>query len=52
MRAAGLSIAPAPWGVPTSLSTLHNAMIAPLAGYKFKLAAWYQGEANTGAAQE
>jgi peptidoglycan/xylan/chitin deacetylase (PgdA/CDA1 family) len=27
-------------------------MIAPLQGYKFKLAAWYQGEANAGAAQE
>jgi hypothetical protein len=52
MRATGLSIAPAPWDVPTSLSTLYNGMIAPLAGYKFKLAAWYQGEANTDAAKE
>lgn len=52
MRAKGLSIAPAPWDIPTSLSTLHNAMIAPLAGYKFKLAAWYQGESNTDAAKE
>ncbi|MEO7494374.1 MAG: sialate O-acetylesterase [Massilia sp.] len=52
MRARGLSIPPAPWQVPTSLSTLHNAMIAPLAGYKFKLAAWYQGEANVDAAKE
>jgi hypothetical protein len=47
MRAKGLAIPAAPWDVPISLSTLHNAMIAPLAGYKFKLAAWYQGEANT-----
>ncbi|CAN7332119.1 glycoside hydrolase family 2 [Pseudoduganella sp. LjRoot289] len=52
MRSKGLSIPPAPWDVPTSFSTLHNAMIAPLAGYKFKLAAWYQGESNTGAAEE
>jgi hypothetical protein len=52
MRATGLSIPPAPWDLPTSLSTLNNAMIAPLAGYKFKLVAWYQGESNTDAAQE
>ncbi|USX26527.1 beta galactosidase jelly roll domain-containing protein [Oxalobacteraceae bacterium OTU3CINTB1] len=51
-RLKGLSIPPAPWDIPTSLSTLHNAMIAPLAGYKFKLAAWYQGESNTGEAKE
>ncbi|MFS2134506.1 sialate O-acetylesterase [Duganella sp. Dugasp56] len=48
----GLSVPPAPWDVPTSLTTLYNGMIAPLVGYKFKLAAWYQGESNTGAAQE
>ena len=52
MRSTGLSIPPAPWDIPTSLSTLHNAMIAPLAGYKFKLAAWYQGESNAGQAKE
>jgi hypothetical protein len=52
LRARDLSIAPAPWDFPTSLSTLHNAMIAPLTGYKFKLAAWYQGESNTDAATE
>ncbi len=52
MRSKGLSIPPAPWDIPTSLSTLHNAMIAPLAGYKFKLAAWYQGESNTGEPKE
>eukprot|EP01034_Spumella_vulgaris_P028924 gene28924-35877_t len=52
MRSKGLSIPPSPWDIPTSLSTLHNAMIAPLAGYKFKLAAWYQGESNTGEPKE
>jgi len=51
-RLKGLSIAPSPWDVPTSLSTLYNAMIAPLAGYKFKLAAWYQGESNAGEPKE
>lgn len=48
----GLAVPPAPWDVPTSYTTLYNGMIAPLVGYKFKLAAWYQGESNTGAAQE
>lgn len=43
---------PTPWEAPTSLTTLYNGMIAPLHGYKFKLAAWYQGEANAGAARE
>lgn len=41
-------IAPAPWEVPNSLTTLYNGMIAPLSGYGLKLAAWYQGESNTG----
>jgi sialate O-acetylesterase len=48
----GQSVPPASWDVPTSLTTLYNGMIAPLVGYKFKLAAWYQGESNVGAAQE
>jgi sialate O-acetylesterase len=48
----GQAVPPAPWDVPTSLTTLYNGMIAPLVGYKFKLAAWYQGESNVGAAQE
>jgi sialate O-acetylesterase len=30
--------------VLTSLTTLYSGMIAPLLGYKFKLAAWYQGD--------
>ncbi len=51
-RLKGLSIPPAPWDVPTSLTTLYNGMIAPLAGYTVKLTAWYQGEANAGAAKE
>jgi hypothetical protein len=48
----GLSVPPAPWDVPTSLTTLYNGMLAPLVGYKFKLAAWYQGESNALEAQE
>ncbi|KQQ40076.1 glycoside hydrolase family 2 [Duganella sp. Leaf126] len=48
----GVAVPPAPWEIPTSLTTLYNGMIAPLAGYKFKLAAWYQGESNVGAARE
>ncbi|MBP1202379.1 sialate O-acetylesterase [Duganella sp. 1411] len=48
----GLAVPATPWDVPTSLTTLYNGMIAPLVGYKFKLAAWYQGESNAGAAQE
>lgn len=48
----GLSVPPAPWDVPTSLTTLYNGMIAPLVGYKFKLVAWYQGEANADDAHE
>jgi sialate O-acetylesterase len=43
---------PTPWEPPTSLTTLYNGMIAPMQGFRFKLAAWYQGEANAGAAQE
>jgi len=43
---------PTPWEPPTSLTTLYNGMIAPMQGYKFKLVAWYQGEANAGAADE
>ncbi|PQO93911.1 glycoside hydrolase family 2 [Massilia phosphatilytica] len=42
----GVGVPPAPWDMLTSYTTLYNGMIAPLVGYKFKLAAWYQGEAN------
>lgn len=52
MRAAKLAVPAAPWAVPKSLSTLYNAMIAPIRDYGFKLAAWYQGEANSDAAAE
>ncbi len=52
MRATGLAVPPAPWDVPTSLTTLYNGMIAPIARYGWKLAAWYQGESNVGAANE
>ena len=52
MRAKGLSVPAAPWDVPTSLTTLYNAMIAPLSGLKFKLAAFYQGESNAGNGKE
>lgn len=44
------AVAPAPWDVPNSLTTLYNGMIAPIAPYGLKLAAWYQGESNTGQA--
>ena len=43
---------PTPWEPPTSVTTLYNGMIAPMQGFRFRLAAWYQGEANAGAAQE
>lgn len=45
-----VSVGPAPWDVPNSLTTLYNGMIAPIAPYGLKLAAWYQGESNTGEA--
>ncbi len=52
MAAKGLTIPAAPWDVPTSLNTLYNGMIAPLAPYTVKAAAWYQGESNADAASE
>ncbi len=48
----GENIPAAPWDVPNSLGTLHNGMIAPLADYGLKLAAWYQGESNAGEASD
>ena len=33
-------------------TTLYNAMVAPMAGYKIAGAIWYQGEANVGRAKE
>ncbi|MGN6363838.1 sialate O-acetylesterase [Asticcacaulis taihuensis] len=52
MAAKGLTIPAAPWDVPTSLNTLYNGMVAPLAPYTVKAAAWYQGESNADAATE
>ncbi|MFT4074101.1 MAG: sialate O-acetylesterase [Asticcacaulis sp.] len=52
MAAKGLTIPAAPWDVPSSLNTLYNGMIAPLAPYTVKAAAWYQGESNADAAAE
>jgi sialate O-acetylesterase len=52
-------IAPAPVGYPPrtpwepigGLSTLYNAMIAPIGAYGLRGVLWYQGESNTGEAQ-
>lgn len=41
----------APWESVGGLTTLYNAMIAPLGTYGFRGALWYQGESNTGEAQ-
>lgn len=38
----------APWHAATGMSTLHNAMIAPLGSYGLRGIVWYQGESNTG----
>lgn len=40
----------APWAEAAGPAVLYNGMIAPLAPYTLKGAAWYQGEANTGQA--
>lgn len=41
------SVPSAPWnGDNNSLAVLYNGMIAPLASYRFKGIAWYQGESN------
>lgn len=42
--AAGLQ-AP-PWAATSGLSVLYNGIIAPLAAYRLKGVAWYQGESN------
>jgi alpha-glucuronidase len=36
----------APWEAIGGLTTIHNAMIAPLAPYTLRGVLWYQGEAN------
>lgn len=45
-----VTIAPprAPWSSTSGLTTIGNAMIAPLHDYGLKGALWYQGESNTG----
>jgi len=39
-----------PWESVGGLTTLYNAMIAPLGPFGFRGAVWYQGESNTGEA--
>lgn len=41
----------APWESVGGLTTIHNAMVAPLGPYGMKGALWYQGESNTGEAE-
>lgn len=38
----------APWDSHAGLSTIYNAMIAPLGSFGLKGAAWYQGESDVG----
>ena len=46
--AAKLGAAPrAPWEATGGLTTIYNAMIAPIVPYTFRGVLWYQGEANT-----
>jgi sialate O-acetylesterase len=40
----------APWQSIGGLTSIHNAMIAPIAPYALRGALWYQGESNTGEA--
>jgi sialate O-acetylesterase len=40
----------APWESVGGMSTLYNAMIAPLGSFGIRAALWYQGESNTGEA--
>jgi sialate O-acetylesterase len=39
-----------PWESVGGLTTIYNAMIAPLRNFGFRGAVWYQGESNTGEA--
>lgn len=39
-----------PWEAVAGLTTIHNAMVAPLKNFGVKAALWYQGESNTGEA--
>jgi sialate O-acetylesterase len=40
------------WGDSQGTTTLYNSMIAPLAGYTLRGAAWYQGESNVSESAE
>jgi sialate O-acetylesterase len=42
----------APWETHHGLTTLYNAMIAPLGPYGIRAVAWYQGESNADTAAE
>lgn len=37
----------APWDATAGVTTIYNAMIAPVANYSIRGVAWYQGESNT-----
>lgn len=37
-----------PWDTNAGLGLIHNGMIAPLGDFRFKGAAWYQGESDVG----
>lgn len=39
-----------PWDTNAGLGLIHNGMIAPLGGFRFKGVAWYQGESDVGLA--
>lgn len=41
-----------PWQSVGGLSTLHNAMVAPLRDYSLRGAVWYQGESDTGSPED
>ena len=41
----------APWGSSSGVSTIYNAMIAPLGPTRLTGVAWYQGEADVGQAE-
>lgn len=49
-RVADIATAPprAPWSSTSGLTTIGDAMIAPLRNYGLKGVLWYQGESNTG----
>ena len=42
----------APWETHHGVTTLYNAMVAPLGPYRLRAVAWYQGESNTDTASE